>query len=215
MKKGFRLQVSCLVVVLLLHVVALKAFEAIPSKISQGANALFFEVVGLRVIEESHAAEPVKVEKEKVTPSTPKKLEKKVKAPVKEKVEKPRTEEKETSAEKKADDSERKLSSAPDLLQGTAEERPAVAARPVYAPRPVFPEEERRRAREGEVKLALLVSKEGRVLEVRIRKTSGIPAFDEAAERAGMRWRFTPAKDKAGNALERWCVVLIRFELNR
>jgi periplasmic protein TonB len=52
----------------------------------------------------------------------------------------------------------------------------------------------RRMGDEGEVRLDILVSAEGAVLEVKLKRTSGSELLDRAAVDAVKRWRFRPAQ---------------------
>ena len=106
------------------------------------------------------------------------------------------------------------VSQAPDLTAGK-EESVVMAARPVYAPRPLYPPIERRQGREGRVMLALFVDDSGRVSQAGVRESSGSEAFDQVALNAVKRWRFTPARDRDGRALSRWCTVRILFQMDR
>ncbi len=58
---------------------------------------------------------------------------------------------------------------------------------------PSYPPELLRRGVEGKVLLRLLISDEGKVLIVRVEKSSGHKAFDDAALDAVRKWRFEPA----------------------
>jgi len=58
--------------------------------------------------------------------------------------------------------------------------------------RALYPEQARRAALEGDVKLELVVSETGEVTEVRVVRSAG-SGFDEAAERLVRRFRFRPA----------------------
>ena len=212
MKSAWRSQTLCVVVVLLAHLAVFAAFGGVTKKISAGANALFFEVVGVRVISNVSAKEVAPAKKEETQPVKEKKVIRKVASEKKEKTTSTVKQEKEKEVLSKEASPE--LSTAPDLAQGN-DVAVSVAARPLYAPRPAYPEAARRSGKEGLLRLAILVDKEGRVKDARVRETSGLDSFDESALCAVKRWRFSAAKDKNGNALERWCIVQIRFELNR
>ncbi len=212
MKSAWRFQTLCVAVVLLIHVALFSAFSGVAKKISAGTNALFFEVIGVRVIPNVSAKEVVPAKKEETQPVKEKKVTRKVTSTQKEKAAPAPKQEKVKEVLSKETPAE--LSTAPDLAQGN-DVAVSVAARPLYAPRPAYPEEARRQGKEGQLRLALLVDKAGHVKDARVREASGLVSFDEAALRTVKRWRFSAAKDKDGNALERWCVVQIRFELNR
>jgi len=73
----------------------------------------------------------------------------------------------------------------------------------ILAPQPAYPPSARRRGIEGEVVVAIHVDEEGRPASVSVQESSGIPALDEAAVKAGEGWRFSPAlKDGQKVAVE-------------
>ena len=71
-----------------------------------------------------------------------------------------------------------------------------VAAKPDYLrnPPPKYPAEALRRKQEGTALINVRVSTEGRVLDLRLVKSSGHSSLDQAALRAVRSWRFQPAK---------------------
>ena len=86
---------------------------------------------------------------------------------------------------------------------GEGPEAPAFALEPDAGPallsqpdpaemRSLYPEAARRGALEGDVKLELLVSETGEVVEVKVVRSAG-SGFDEVAERLVRRFRFRPA----------------------
>jgi protein TonB len=79
-------------------------------------------------------------------------------------------------------------------------------------PKPAYPTVSRRRAEEGTVLLRVRVSAEGAALAVELRKSSGYPRLDEAAQEAVRRWRFVPAR-QGSEAIESWVAVPIAFKL--
>lgn len=87
-------------------------------------------------------------------------------------------------------------------------------ARPDYLsnPAPEYPEEARRRGREGLVILSARIDREGHPVEVIVEQGSGYRLFDEAALKAVRKWQFHPAK--IGNIpVESTVRVPIRFSL--
>jgi protein TonB len=67
-----------------------------------------------------------------------------------------------------------------------------------------YPQSAMRRKQEGAVDLAMCMSADGRASNVRVIKSSGVEALDEAAVKGVSRLKFTPAKDSAGKAVA-WC----------
>ena len=80
------------------------------------------------------------------------------------------------------------------------------------AARPAYPILARMRGYEGMVLLAVLVLKDGRAGEVRIKKTSGHALLDQSALDAVRTWRFEPARKK-DTPLAMVVDIPIRFSL--
>ena len=78
--------------------------------------------------------------------------------------------------------------------------------------RPDYPAMARLRGYEGVVWLSVQVSPEGRVGDLRIKKSSGFDILDRAATRAVKTWRFEPATSM-GNPVPMWVDLPIRFVL--
>lgn len=79
-------------------------------------------------------------------------------------------------------------------------------------PLPEYPRLAKRRGYEGVVTLEVLISQEGRVLEVRLLKSSGYSMLDEEARRAVKTYRFHPGR-KDGEKVEMRGTIPIRFKL--
>lgn len=78
---------------------------------------------------------------------------------------------------------------------------------------PSYPEECRRNRQEGTVLLRVLVGENGKPQDIEIAGSSGYDLLDEAAERAVYRWRFSPAKNKFGNAVKCYVTFPVVFRL--
>jgi len=78
--------------------------------------------------------------------------------------------------------------------------------------RPDYPAMARLQGYEGVVWLSVQVSPEGRVGDLRIKKSSGFDILDRAAARAVKTWRFEPATSM-GNPVPMWVDLPIRFVL--
>ena len=89
-----------------------------------------------------------------------------------------------------------------------------VLASPRYRsnPRPDYPMASRRRHEEGEVRLAVTVSPQGRPLRISLAKSSGHPRLDQAAIDAVSTWTFEPAR-ASGIAVTSQVIVPVRFSL--
>ena len=108
------------------------------------------------------------------------------------------------------------LPRAPGTLAPSVHGPITVLATPRYRsnPRPEYPVASRRRHEEGEVRLLITVSPEGRPLQVSLAKSSGHPLLDEAAIGAVRRWTFEPAR-AAQIAVTSEVVVPVRFSLSQ
>jgi periplasmic protein TonB len=93
----------------------------------------------------------------------------------------------------------------------------ALGAKPSYLrnPHPSYPEDARAAGQQGTVMLHVKVDENGRVLSVRITRSSGFPSLDERARStvAG-QWSFKPAK-AGGVAVTSEVVIPIQFTLNK
>jgi protein TonB len=84
----------------------------------------------------------------------------------------------------------------------------------LHNPAPSYPYASRRNGEQGRSELEVLVSTEGLARTVRLHKSSGFPALDEAAIEAVRRWRFVPAR-RGGEVIEDWVLVPVAFHLHR
>lgn len=96
----------------------------------------------------------------------------------------------------------------------TASQAPVTFAVPRYNdnPKPAYPKQARRRSEQGMVLLLVRVSEVGRVSDVRVVRSSGSEALDEAALAAVKRWIFHPAR-RGGRQVEMAVHVPIHFRL--
>ena len=113
------------------------------------------------------------------------------------------------------------LSSSPFTEQRTGSDGvkpslppPLRAAAPLYREneRPVYPRIARQRGYEGTVLLDVLVTREGRAVEVDVAKSCGHRTLDEAAQEAVREWRFEPAK-RGDEAVDMRVRIPVRFQL--
>jgi protein TonB len=79
-------------------------------------------------------------------------------------------------------------------------------------PKPNYPENARRKGREGTVLLRVLVDDKGHAKSVEINKSSGDDTLDRAAREAIERWRFIPAH-YGEKAVESWIRIPVDFRL--
>lgn len=89
---------------------------------------------------------------------------------------------------------------------------PSFRAGYLHNPEPVYPTASRRLGEEGTVQLRVLVSAEGRPLQVDVHRSSTHPRLDEAALAAVRAWRFVAAK-RGETAIEAPVIVPIVFRL--
>jgi len=103
--------------------------------------------------------------------------------------------------------------SAPRYSNSSSSDGP-IFARPRYLINkpPSYPHLARRRGYQGTVILEVLVTKEGRVAKLKVKKPSGYKMLDKAAIKAVKNWLFDPAM-KDGKRVEAWVQVPIRFKL--
>lgn len=78
---------------------------------------------------------------------------------------------------------------------------------------PIYPPDMKEQKIEDSVKMQIVISKEGKVIDVRRAGTSANEAFYKAAEAALVQWEFQPAR-KAGHPLIVIADVEINFRLN-
>lgn len=92
------------------------------------------------------------------------------------------------------------------------------SAKPGYLrnPTPRYPEAARLAKQEGTVRLSFTVNEQGRIVSIRISRSSGFPLLDEAAlSTVRDRWTFRPAKDTNGQPMSSSVDVPIRFDLDK
>src|ERR1039457_2975973 len=108
------------------------------------------------------------------------------------------------------------LTRAPAALGLSAHGPITVLATPRYrsSPRPEYPIASRRRHEEGEVRLTIAVSADGRPLRVSLAGSSGHPLLDQAAIDAVRGWTFAPAR-ASEIAVPNEVVVPVRFSLSQ
>jgi protein TonB len=81
-------------------------------------------------------------------------------------------------------------------------------------PKPEYPQQAREDREEGLVVLRVLISPEGRPINIQLDKSSGFRALDAAAVSGVKRWSFTPATHNQ-RAIEAWIDIPIRFRLDQ
>ena len=91
---------------------------------------------------------------------------------------------------------------------------PITLARPRYDrnPKPPYPRIARRRGYEGVVVLKVEILPNGRVGELRIRRSSGHHILDKSALKTVKKWRFIPAK-RGVDPIRIWAEIPIKFKL--
>lgn len=93
----------------------------------------------------------------------------------------------------------------------------ALGAKPGYLrnPHPSYPEDARAAGHQGTVMLFVKVDEQGKVISVRISRTSGFASLDERARSTvAEQWMFKPAK-AGGVAVASEVVIPIQFTLNK
>ncbi len=89
-----------------------------------------------------------------------------------------------------------------------------VFAQPRYSenPKPLYPQEARKKGYEGEVLLRVEVLSNGRVGEIEVRRSSGHEVLDRSAVAAVKQWKFVPAK-KGETQVPLWVNIPVTFQL--
>lgn len=89
-----------------------------------------------------------------------------------------------------------------------------VFAQPRYSenPKPLYPQEARKKGYEGEVLLRVEVLSNGRVGEIEVRRSSGHEVLDRSAVAAVKQWKFVPAK-KGETQVPVWVNIPVTFQL--
>ena len=89
-----------------------------------------------------------------------------------------------------------------------------VFAQPRYSenPKPLYPQEARKKGYEGEVLLRVEVLSNGRVGVIEVRRSSGHEVLDRSAITAMKQWRFVPAK-KGETQVPVWVNIPVAFQL--
>lgn len=82
----------------------------------------------------------------------------------------------------------------------------------VYCPDPEYTDEARHEKLQGSVTLRVLVTKDGRVGQVKLVKGLGL-GLDDRAVAAVRTWRFQPARDANKNAITEWVTVEATYRL--
>jgi protein TonB len=97
----------------------------------------------------------------------------------------------------------------PSLSEGET-----ILTQPRYAenPKPLYPQEARKRGYQGEVVLKVEILSNGRVGRVEVKRSSGHEILDRSAFATVKEWRFVPAK-KGENPIPFWVNIPIKFEL--
>jgi len=85
---------------------------------------------------------------------------------------------------------------------------------PRYAknPKPVYPQEARKKGYQGEVLLRVEVLSNGQVGQVEVKRSSGYEVLDQSALTTVKRWKFIPGR-KGEIAIPVWVNIPIKFEL--
>jgi protein TonB len=89
-----------------------------------------------------------------------------------------------------------------------------VFIQPRYAenPKPLYPEEARRKGYQGEVVLKVEVLPNGLAGQVDVKKSSGHEILDRSALAAVKQWKFIPAR-KGESPVPFWVNIPIKFQL--
>ncbi len=87
-----------------------------------------------------------------------------------------------------------------------------VKPKPIYSPKPVYPELAKKAGIEGKVVVKALLDVDGSVIDVKLLKSSGNPLLDQAAIEAAYKWKFTPAMQR-DQKVRVWMTIPFDFRL--
>ncbi|MCM2252433.1 MAG: energy transducer TonB, partial [Ramlibacter sp.] len=90
---------------------------------------------------------------------------------------------------------------------------PRVDAAHLNNPAPAYPALSRRFGEQGQVLLDVHILPDGRVGEIKLRRSSGFNRLDGAALEAVRHWRYVPAR-RGNEAIAYWYVQPVSFSLN-
>lgn len=110
--------------------------------------------------------------------------------------------------------SQKAAASSPAKTAEPTTQLPSADAAGLNNKAPVYPMLSRKRKEQGTVWLLLLVSKEGVVTELKLKKTSGFARLDQAALQAVKKWKFQPAR-KQGQPIDYWYELPLKFSLQQ
>jgi TonB family protein len=82
----------------------------------------------------------------------------------------------------------------------------------VENPKPIYPQEARKKGYEGEVILRVEVLQNGRVGQIDVKKSSGYELLDRSALATVKKWRFVPAQ-KGEKTIPLWVNIPVKFQL--
>jgi TonB family protein len=82
----------------------------------------------------------------------------------------------------------------------------------VENPKPVYPQEARKKGYEGEVILRVEVLQNGRVGQIDVKKSSGYELLDRSALATVKQWKFVPAQ-KGEKSIPLWVNIPVKFQL--
>jgi len=85
--------------------------------------------------------------------------------------------------------------------------------RPIYTPDVEYPDSAKKAGLEGVTYVMLHLDVDGKIIQSRLGKPSGISILDSAALRTARKYRLSPAK-LGGKALSVWVTIPIRFKLS-
>lgn len=77
-----------------------------------------------------------------------------------------------------------------------------------------YPRASRNAGEEGSVLIGVTVSASGRISEAWLAESSGYSRLDQVAVKSAYSWRFTPAKNRAGEAIEGTARIRVHYSLN-
>ena len=116
---------------------------------------------------------------------------------------------KSAATKKKIEDAKRRADSARAAAAKRIGSKPFI----ISHPKPKYPSSAKLAGHQGTVTLSFTVSSSGKVISVRVSKSSGHSSLDNAAVSAIRRWRFKPARNGLGQAIRYQYSLPIPFVL--
>ena len=98
-------------------------------------------------------------------------------------------------------------------ISGRAQAEVATRAAQLVVAQPAYPEEARQAQQEGDIRLRMTITPQGRPESISFYQSSGYAELDNAAMAAAQQWRFTPARNENGRPVASEVIAPVLFQL--